>query len=277
MLGQMTWGSCTTGVTGAVSASNSLIGSTAYDQVGNDMVVLANGNFVVSSGYWNNGTAADSGAVTWGSGTTGVTGTVSMSNSLVGSTIYDYVGNVTALPNGNYVVGTSSWSNGAATNAGAVTWGNGMTGVTGTVSAANSLIGSVANDYVGYYPSVTVLANSNYVVSSGLWSSGIGAATWGNGATGITGTISDTNSLIGSTANDGVGNNVTALSNGNYVVSSFSWHNGTAANAGAATWGNGTTGVTGTVSAANSLVGSTANDRAGYNVTATQQWQLCGE
>ncbi len=54
-----------------------------------------------------------------------------------------------------------------------------------------------------------------------------------------------------------------ALSNGNYVVDSSTWANGTAADAGAVTWGNGTAGVSGPISATNSLVGSTANDSVG--------------
>ena len=73
------------------------------------------------------------------------------------------------------------------------------------------------------------------------------------------------NSLVGSTANDNVGSvdtgygpygGVTALSNGNYVVSSPDWTNGAAADAGAVTWGSGTAGVSGAVSATNSLVGT---------------------
>ena len=90
--------------------------------------------------------------------------------------------------------------------------------------------------------------------------------TWGNGTRGVTGAVSAANSLVGSTANDRVGGGcVTALTNGNYVVSSLYWDNGAAADAGAVTWGNGTSGVTGAVSAANSLVGSTADDRVGVN------------
>jgi hypothetical protein len=63
--------------------------------------------------YWANGANAIAGAVTWGNGTTGVTGTVSSSNSLVGTNANDYVGlTVTALTNGNYVVGSPNWKNG---------------------------------------------------------------------------------------------------------------------------------------------------------------------
>ena len=57
---------------------------------------------------------------------------------------------MTALSNGNYVVRSPDWDNGAVTDAGAVTWGNGTTGITGAVSAANSLVGSTADDQVGY-------------------------------------------------------------------------------------------------------------------------------
>ena len=42
-----------TGVSGAVSASNSLIGSSAGDHVGSDITALANGNYVVQSSSWN--------------------------------------------------------------------------------------------------------------------------------------------------------------------------------------------------------------------------------
>ena len=57
---------------------------------------------------------------------------------------------MTVLSNGNYVVRSPDWDNGAAADAGAVTWGSGTTGITGTVSAANSLVGSTAGDQVGY-------------------------------------------------------------------------------------------------------------------------------
>ncbi len=267
--GAVTWGSGTSGVTGAVSAANSLVGSTANEQIGvSGVAVLANGNYVVRSGLWN----GSRGAVTWGNGTSGVAGVVSAANSLVGSTANDGVGGVTALANGNYVVSSVNWDNGAVVDAGAATWGNGTTGVTGVVSSANSLVGSTASDGVGS-GDVTVLANGNYVVSSANWDNGAvtnaGAATWGSGTNAVTGAVSSANSLVGSTANDFVGAIVTVLSNGNYVVGSPFWNNGAVADAGAATWGSGTTGVTGTVSAVNSLVGSTANDQIGYGgVTA---------
>jgi hypothetical protein len=282
--GAVTWGDGETGISGTVSAANSLVGNSPGDQIGFYVDLLANGNYVVHSSIWDNGSVADAGAVTWGNGATGITGPVSAANSLVGSSPYDQIGNyVDLLANGNYLVISPLWDNGPAADAGVVTWGNGSTGISGPVSPANSLVGSSPDDQVGYL-GVTALSNGNYVVNSPYWDNGeavdAGAVTWGDGATGITGLVSAANSLAGSTASDQVGasyyqectktechevivNNVSVLSNGNYVVNSPYWDNRAAADVGAVTWGNGTTGVAGTVSAANSLVGSTAYDQVG--------------
>ena len=254
------------------------MGTTANDHVGlGGATALGNGNYVVHSSWWDNGGVANAGAATWGNGASGIVGPVSTYNSLVGTTADDHVGSggVTALSNGNYVVGSAAWSNGGAANAGAVTWGDGATGITGPVSTLNSLVGTTAHDRVGL-GGVTALSNGNYVVRSPYWDNGgiasAGAATWGNGASGIVGPVSTLNSLVGSTADDRVGDpypGVTALSNGNYVVRSPHWHNGALADAGAVTWGSGVSGVAGPVSAANSLVGSTADDLIGSrDVTA---------
>ena len=253
--GAVTWGNGTTGVTGAVSSANSLVGSNPNDTVGfNGVTVLTNGNYVVASYEWSNDAE---GAATWGSGTAGVDGVVSAANSLIGSTSHAEVGSyVTALTNGNYVVSEVGEGGGAAT------WGNGTTGIRGTVSATNSLVGNSAGQLAGGTSGgglggVTALSNGNYVVDSPGWNSYEGAVTWGNGTTGIIGTVSADNSLVGR-ANinpypDDVGiGGVTALTNGNYVVDSPDW----SVKEGAATWGNGTNGTIGIVSAANSLVGT---------------------
>ncbi|MBY0421241.1 MAG: hypothetical protein K2Q06_02980, partial [Parvularculaceae bacterium] len=267
-VGAVTFGSGTTGVIGVVSSANSLVGSTSGDQLGNRVIALRNGNYVVSNPNWDNGAAVDAGAVTFGSGATGVSGAVSVANSLVGSTSGDLIGNrgITTLSNGNYVVSSSAWDNGPAANVGAVTFGSGTTGVIGVVSSANSLVGSTSGDQAG--SRVTALSNGNYVVNNPNWDNGsatdAGAVTFGSGTTGVSGAISAANSLVGTTTGDNVGGgDVIALSNGNYVVNSFAWDNGAAANAGAITFGSGTTGVFGAVAAANSLVGTTANDLVG--------------
>jgi len=236
-----------------------LTGSQANDQVGlGGVVALTNGNYVVSSSSWN----GERGAATWGNGTLGISGGVSALNSLVGTQPGDYVGEgITALSNDNYVVSSSSWNG----NRGAATWGNGTVGISGGVSADNSLVGTQPGDNVGV-GGITALSNGNYVVNSYIWNGNRGAATWGNGTLGTSGGVSALNSLVGTQPDDYVGfGGITALSNGNYVVSSSNWDNGTLENAGAATWANGSTGRTldgiNTINSQNSIVGRTANAR----------------
>ena len=185
------------------------------------------------------------GAVPWCSGITGITGEINSSNSLISSEANNLLGNtIMSLDNGNYVVGNGSWDNGAIVNAGAVTWGNGMTGITGLANSNNSLVGSTAEDRVGGR-GIIALSNGNYVVSSPNWDNStsvdVGAVTWCNGTTGLSGTVNSSNSLVGSTEFDLIGSNgITVLPNGNYVVRSSAWG---IVDVGAVTWGNGTTGI----------------------------------
>ena len=377
--GAVTWGSGTVGISGEISSSNSLVGASSYDRIGSGLdsttttsstsqavskgiTVLNNGNYVVTSPYWNSGSNSSTGmgAVTWGSGTTGTVGQVDATNSLVGSSTTHLVGlrGVTALSNGNYVVVSSEWDNGALANVGAVTWGNGTGGTVGAVSSSNSLIGEKAYTYLGglytstsntttdyMFSGITELAggqyfvltspnwntnatttatsagnmkkgsvtrlsansstvkdtfgwinsgnslvgnfegdfigrgyddkngvvaltnNNTFVVASPYWNNGValnnvGAVTW-VGSTGLNGQVSTSNSLYGTTSQDRVGSGgVFALPNGNYVVSSKSWN----AVAGAVTWGNGATGTTGAVNSTNSLIGSAASDQVGESI-----------
>ncbi|NRT55254.1 YDG domain-containing protein [Sphaerotilus uruguayifluvii] len=113
-----------------------------------------------------------------------------------------------ALSGGNLLVASPNWNNGAATQAGAVTWINGSTGLLadgsrgGTLSASNSLVGSHTADYIGLrlpVDGVTELGNGNFVLANPQWHSERGAVTWGSGTAGVTGTISDANSLVGTT------------------------------------------------------------------------------
>jgi len=245
---------------------STLTGSTASDQVGSGGVkALSGGNFVILSPNWN-GAASKTGAVTWASITTGISGTVSVSNSLTGGSANDQAGSsgIFILPNGNYLVCSAFWD-GTAPDVGAVTWCNGSTGRTGLISVVNSLVGSTANDRAGS-SGVTPLTNGNYVVNSPNWNSPAskaGASTWGNGASGVSGTISSANSLVGSSASDFVGASASALPNGNYVIRATGWDSTTTVNAGAVTWGNGTTGTIGVVSESNSLVGTASNMQVG--------------
>lgn len=270
-VGAITLGNGMSGTSGMVLAGNSMIGSTAGDRVGSGGVnILTNGNYVIRSFEWDNGALVDAGAVTWISSSASIGGTVvSAANSLVGSTSGDQIGisGLWELPNGNYVFRSPDWDFGAVADAGAVTWVNGTTGLpVGFVSPVGSLVGSTANDRIG--SSVTVLDSGHYVVASPDWDNGgiqnVGAATWVNGTTGSPeGVITVSNSLLGSTAGDGVGSRIIGLTNGNYLMAAGEWDNGAIANAGAVTWGNGSSGTVGLVSEANSLVGSSDGDRVG--------------
>lgn len=279
--GAVTWGNGRSGTSGVVSDQNSLVGSATQDLVGNNGIfVLSNGNYVVSSASWDNGPVANNvGAATFGSGASGVSGFINSANSLIGSASNNQVsyGGITPLANGNYVVSSIYWSNGALTNIGAVTWCSGTSGGTGTVSPANSLIGSTANDAIGSdgvnVAIITALPNGNYVIGSPVWDNGgltnAGASTLGNGTSGTVGTITAANSMVGTKTNDLVGViRAAALADGNYVVGSSRWSNGATLNTGAATWCSKTTGCPSTITAANSLVGSTDDYVSSDGITA---------
>ncbi|MEM6699840.1 MAG: T9SS type A sorting domain-containing protein, partial [Bacteroidota bacterium] len=133
----------------------------------------------------------------------------------------------------------------------------------GLVSPTNSLVGSTALDRVGR-DGVTVLNNSNYVVRSQFWNnelvSQVGAVTWGDGNSGVIGAVSIANSLVGSKVNDRVGNDdVVALGNGDYIVSSDSWDNMAVSNAGAVTLGNGIASISSFINSCNSVLGNITN------------------
>ncbi|MBL9145941.1 MAG: hypothetical protein JNM99_19835 [Verrucomicrobiaceae bacterium] len=262
--GAVIFGNGLTGVSGVVSSSNAQVGSAANDGAGLSIVPLSNGNYVIRRVLWNNGATADVGAVTWCNGVSGgPVGAITSANSFIGSTAGDQIGSTfVALTNGNYVVGSSSFDNGAVANAGAVAWGNGTTGLTGVAGAGNSLLGNSANDSIG--ATLVALTNGNYVVGSSGWFNAsalsVGAATWCSGTGPTTGFVTAANSLVGTTSGDGIGAAITALTNGNYVVSSSQWDNGAIVNAGAVMLCNGSTGTVGVVTPANALVGTSTNE-----------------
>jgi hypothetical protein len=113
---------------------------------------------------------------------------------------------VSVLANGNVVV-TNPNDDFGGTNAGAVYLFDGVTG-----ALLSSLVGSNPDDQVGggnYAGGVVPLSNSDYVIESPFWNHVRGAATWGNAITGISGTVSDANSLVGGSPGDYVGGSVT--------------------------------------------------------------------
>ncbi len=244
--------------TGFITASNSLVGNFDKDQFGQRVVALANNNYVVVCPLCDSSTAQDVGLAAFG--TSGTKGAASMSNSVVGSTTGDFLGgDVVPLANGNYVVVNPFWDiPGSITNVGAVTWVDGVSGrpsdKLSTISSSNSLVGAIQGDAVGLF-GVTALSNGNYVVLSPDWnatstSTHAGAITWGNGASGVSGGISSSNSLMGAPT-DAIGGSALALPNGNYVAGSPYWNG----NTGAVTYASGSTPLIGVISSANSLVG----------------------
>jgi hypothetical protein len=243
-------------------------------------LALTNGNYVVRSPLWDNGSVQDAGAVTLGNGMSGATGSVSITNSLVGSTAGDQVGlgqgifGALALANGNYVIASPLWDDGDIADVGAVTFGDGQTGVVGPINASKSLVGSTAGDQLGGGGSGFVfhlagLPNGNYVVGSPNWDSGdiadVGAVTLCNGVSGTSGTVSSGNSLVGSHAADQISYTTQGfglridLSSGNFLVTSAFWDNGDLVDAGAVTFGDASMGVIGPINSTNSAIGGTAN------------------
>jgi hypothetical protein len=200
---------------------------------------------------------------------------------MTGSTDEDRVGSggVKVLSDDNFVVASPRWNNGGATMAGAATWCSATTGCPSVVSAANSLVGSNTNDYVGSNSSVTTsnLIDSNgiqatsgsaYLVKSPYWNSNKGAVTFctdGND-TNCLGVVSSSNSLVGSTADDYIGLNVTLIPSGGYVVSSSWWDNGSNAGAGAA-FPCSASGCKGVASTSNGLYGEAAGAQGGISIT----------
>ena len=259
---------------------NTFTGSHAGDEVGSGgFHVLSDGNFLVMSPLWANGSTTQAGAITWCPETTSCSGVVSLSKSLAGTHAGEQLtqGWINQLTDGNYVLDFPDWTNGTATKAGAVMWCSETSGCKGTISASNSLVGTQSNDQVGFSwygyvgggggeSMIIPLPGGAYLVSSMYWANGsqtvAGEVTWCAGGSGsCVGTISATNSLVGTHTNDSIGNRqIYILPNGSAVIDSRDWDN----SFGAVTWCGNQAGCKGEVSASNSLVGSHANDRIGY-------------
>src|SRR5262249_6305251 len=93
-----------------------------------------------------------------------------------GFTAGDQVGSVMALTNGNYVILSPYWDNGALADAGTVTFGNGTTGLTGVITAGNSAVGLAAN--TGLYDVIVDPVNGTFLptfVHEGSGTIGVGS------------------------------------------------------------------------------------------------------
>lgn len=340
--GAVAWGNGNGGLSGPIGSHNALIGTTADDNVGAEVDVLPDGNYLVRMPRWDllSPPTVDVGAITWCNGLTGRIGPVTPENSLHGSTTQDQIGQIrpAQLPNGKFVVSCPSWDRPAPqpiANAGAVMLWEDDGQTVGPLTVANSLTGVSSGDLIGQgAPSITVLANGHFVVASQFWrnpatgAASAGAITWCDGNLGrpgqsvtpensLTGssandwfarvvglkndnfvafgpnwdssspplpdvgavvwcdgsigrpnqTVSQSNALIGTSANDllGDGGSVVALANGHYIVGSHVWDHPVRniANIGAVLWCNGTTGRSGPIDPEQALIGTMADDRVG--------------
>lgn len=277
--GAVTWCSGVVGCHGTISSANSLVGSNGTDRVGEHVVALENGNYVVLSPNWSEGVVTAVGAVTWGNGQSGVRGEISVSNSLIGGQTADHVGysgGITLLSDSSYVVHSPIWQEAVAPfHFGAITFSNGLSPITGRVSAENSFLGSPSIDGSGFFsPKIIELNDGKLLVADETWNDGlvsnVGAVTWVASGASLVGEASPLNSLVGSNPRDYVGTHVLALQIGQYAVGSPNWRS----KQGAVTLSRGATPLTGRISEANSLVGNRPGDQVGWSLTRLDNGNL---
>jgi hypothetical protein len=259
-VGAATWASGTAAPP-LVDPSTSLIGGNASDGVGSWATALSNGNYVIGSRYWKNSSLVSVGTATWGNGQTGTIGVVTAANSLTGSTLNDEISSngIYPLTDGNYVVCSERYNNGAIVDAGAVTWGNGTVGTVGLVSPFNSLVGTTTNDRISIFGRVVPLPEGRYLVRSDWWDNGpivnASALTFGQAGGGTCGPITSTNSLIGM-GRDGIGGGGIQVSpSGAYLIATQGWKRTPDEVTGVVTFGP-PTGVVGTIATSNSATGT---------------------
>lgn len=201
-------------------------GSQANDQVGNGGITMVGSpGFLIRSPQWDNGPAADAGAVTYGNVYAGlIGGVVSASNSFVGSTSGDQIGSgfITVFGGSDAaraLIYSPQWDNGGAVDAGAFTVVVPGTGpIAGVVSAGNSLVGSSTGDQIGSGGVFPITVNiggvstvHGFIAQSPLWDHGpamnAGAVTVIGGLTGpmTASLVSAANSMVGSHPGDQIG------------------------------------------------------------------------
>lgn len=266
--GAVTFGPAGVGITGLVSAANSLIGRSVGDRVGSgDATALVNGGAVVLSPNWH----SDSGVAGVGAASlirgSGDTGPVDAGNSLVGASSGDFANaQVIALANGHYVVGTRAW-NGLPEHRGAVTWGDSITGAVGAISPTRSLVGPAGSGGPSLIGGLVALDDGHYVIGAPGWRDAdgipVGAAFWIDGSAPATGPIEARlgRATIGTVAGGATGRAIHALRGGAHLVSSGRVETPDGVRT-ALTWIPGQPLGPTAVDASNSLHGAVANDGA---------------
>ncbi|MFQ3229888.1 beta strand repeat-containing protein [Reinekea sp.] len=203
------------------------------DSFGSQVVILGNGNIVITDPGDSSVDDGNNGAVHLYE-----TETHALIGSIYGDSNNDRLGSggISALGN-NFIIISPQDDNGTELNVGSVRLINGITG-----EQINAVVGNDASDQLGS-DGVTLLANDNYVIispaerNSGL--ANAGSVRLIDGSTGL-----QTSALFGDQSNDAIGSDgVTVLDNGNYVVVSSADNNGLISNAGSVRLMNGITGV----------------------------------
>lgn len=282
------------GTSGVVSGKNSLMGDSIGDFLYPDpflypsnpyakVVALAGGRYAVSTPAWNVGSTKDVGAVTL-CAATGCTGPVSALHALRGTMADDRVGlGLTALDNGSIVVHSPYWDRSSIADAGAITWLDASSTTQTAVSEQNSIIGSHVADFVSINfideLRVTPLDTGDFVLTAPRWDSAaaqdVGAAIWVDGTVGAAGPLSAQNSLVGTSAGDGLLLHAAALHGGKYAVAFPRWtQSPTAASVGAVIVGTAGVGPVGEVDGTIALHGSTTGDGVGGDVAALPNGHL---
>jgi hypothetical protein len=150
-VGAVTWCNGATGYSGIVSTANSLVGSSAGDSIGTNVVAIRGDEYIVSSDSWSGGGITKAGAITWCDAIRNQTGFVSATNSLIGSHASDgFSRSFATYPDGSYVATHHSWDNGAIADAGAITLGANEAAKVGVIGASNSVLGTSPNGAMSF-------------------------------------------------------------------------------------------------------------------------------
>lgn len=240
------------GTTGA-AIGTAIIGDSFNDSVGSGGVIeLDNGNYVIVSSFDTEGGVLLAGSVRLIDGTTGA----QIGITIAGDVFFDAVGagGVTPLTNGNYVILSILDDVGGVVDAGSMMLVNGATGV----QIGATIAGDVLSDQLGFGLS-EALSNGNFVFGSQFDDEGgivdAGSVRLIDGTTGLQ--IGAT--FAGNTASEQAGL-VTAIDNGNYVITSPFADVGGTVDVGTVQLMNGTTGV----QIGATIEGDVANDQLGF-------------
>ncbi|MDD2684541.1 MAG: YDG domain-containing protein [Gallionella sp.] len=262
----------------AVDVTNSLIGGTTTDKVGQGITDLGSGNFLVRSAYnrsftkWTGPSGTiDLGALTFMSASAPVVGTLSASNSLLGrtntsaSTGVFALGNVTALSDGTYVVLGRDTSGDLSLGWGFAAYGRAGVGVVGQAGAGAGSVGLYdAVNYSGFNSaSVTDLGSGSWVISvPWLTNYNDPYLVWGGSSNIPSGQVTTANTF---TLQNPGSANIGSLGGGRFVLGIPNY--GANATEGAVTIIDAANATIPTLSSANAMLGN-AGDHLGAGVSA---------